>query len=44
MAKKEVVVKTRKCPCFGHHEVGMVDKDGKFVPFKNGMKVTVKED
>jgi hypothetical protein len=37
-------VKARTCRHCGHHEVGIVTKDGKFIPLKQGDKVVLFED
>jgi len=38
------VVKSRMCRHCGHHEIGIVTKDGKFVALKQGDKVILMED
>jgi hypothetical protein len=35
------VVKARKCKHCGHHEIGIVTADGKYLALKPGMKVGV---
>ena len=37
-------VKARMCRHCGHHEIGIVTKDGKFVALKQGDKVILIED
>ena len=37
-------VKARMCRHCGHHEIGIVTKDGKFVALKQGDKVILSED
>ena len=44
MKGSEVIVKAQKCECCNHHEIGVVDKDGKFVQLKPGMKIIVVEE
>jgi hypothetical protein len=33
----------RKCPCCGHHEIGMEDSDGRFIALKPGAKVKLNQ-
>jgi hypothetical protein len=40
----EGIVTARTCDCCGHHEIGMLTQDGKFVRLKPGMKITMNED
>ena len=37
------VVTPRKCNCCGHHEIGLITDDGKYIPLKPGMKIVVEE-
>ena len=37
------IVTPRKCNCCGHHEIGIVADDGKYIPLKPGMKIIVEE-
>jgi len=37
-------VKPRKCRHCGHHEIGIVTKDGKFIALKPGDKVALIRD
>ena len=37
-------VKARKCRRCGHHEIGIVTKDGKFIALKPGDKVALRQD
>jgi dihydrodipicolinate reductase len=39
----EGIVTVRTCDCCGHHEIGMMTQDGKYVRLKPGMKITVTE-
>ena len=39
----EGVVTARTCECCGHHEIGMMTQDGKYVRLKPGMKITITE-
>jgi hypothetical protein len=39
----DVTVKAQKCEHCGHHEIGTVDKDGKFTPLKPGTKIIILE-
>lgn len=38
--KKGKVV-ARDCECCGHHEMGIIDATGKFIPLKSGMVVEI---
>jgi len=38
------IVKARKCRHCGHHEIGIVTKDGKFIALKPGDKVALRQD
>jgi hypothetical protein len=33
------IVTAKKCDCCGHHEIGIISRSGKYIPFKPGMKV-----
>ena len=35
-------ISARKCPCCGHHEIGMTAEDGSFRPLRPGMDVEIK--
>lgn len=35
------VVTAQKCNCCGHHEIGIITKDGKYIPLKPGTKVEI---
>jgi hypothetical protein len=37
----EGIVTARACDCCGHHEIGMMTQDGKYVRLKPGMKITI---
>jgi hypothetical protein len=39
----EGVVTARICECCGHHEIGMMTQDGKYVRLRPGMKITIIE-
>ena len=39
----EGVVTARICECCGHHEIGMMTQDGKYLRLKSGMKITITE-
>jgi hypothetical protein len=39
----EGVVTARTCECCGHHEIGMMTQDGKYVRLRPGMKITITE-
>jgi len=34
-------VTARKCDCCGHHELGIITRDGKYIPLKPGVKVKI---
>jgi hypothetical protein len=38
------VVKARKCKHCGHHEIGVVRKDGNFIALKPGDEVALRQD
>jgi hypothetical protein len=35
------VVSAIKCDCCGHHELGIITKDGKYIPLKPGMNIKI---
>lgn len=37
----EGIVTARTCDCCGHHEIGMMTQDGKYVRLKPGMKISI---
>ena len=39
----EGIVTARICDCCGHHEIGLMTQDGKYVRLKTGMKITITE-
>jgi len=39
----EGVVTTRICECCGHHEIGVMAQDGKYIRLRPGMKITITE-
>jgi hypothetical protein len=39
----EGVVTARTCECCGHHEIGMMTQDGKYIRLKPGMKIAITE-
>ena len=39
----EGVVTAHTCECCGHHEIGMMTQDGKYVRLRPGMKITITE-
>jgi len=36
------VIRARKCKVCGHHEMGIITKEGDYLPLKPGMRVEVK--
>ncbi|RLB75972.1 MAG: hypothetical protein DRH24_18690 [Deltaproteobacteria bacterium] len=38
------IVTAKKCDCCGHHEIGIISRSGKYIPFKPGMKVKIIEE
>jgi hypothetical protein len=38
------VVKARKCPHCGHHEIGIITEAGDFMALNPGMKIAVLQD
>jgi hypothetical protein len=39
----EGIVTARTCNSCGHHEIGIVTKDGKFIPLRPGMRIAITE-
>jgi hypothetical protein len=39
----EGIVTARTCDCCGHHEIGMMTQDGKYVRLRPGMKIMITE-
>jgi len=39
----EGIVTARTCDCCGHHEIGIMTQDEKYVQIKPGMKITIAE-
>jgi len=37
----EGTVTARTCDCCGHHEIGMMTQDGKYVRLEPGMKIMI---
>jgi hypothetical protein len=35
------IVTPRKCHCCGHHEIGITTKEGRYIPLKQGMQITL---
>jgi hypothetical protein len=35
------VVTARLCDCCGHHEIGVVDANGAYIPLRPGMRVRI---
>lgn len=35
-------VAARKCPCCGHHEIGVTGEDGRFIPLRPGMSIDIR--
>ena len=40
-ASVEGIVAARTCDCCGHHEIGVVTREGEYIQLKPGMKITV---
>jgi dihydrodipicolinate reductase len=40
----EGIVTARTCDCCGHHEIGIMTQDGKYVQLKPGMKIKITEE
>ena len=38
------VVKPKKCPHCGHHEVGIITEAGRFLALKSGMRIAILQD
>ena len=39
----EGIVTARTCDCCGHHEIGIMTWDGKYIRLRPGMKITITE-
>jgi hypothetical protein len=37
----EGIVTARECDCCGHHEIGMMTRNGEYIRLKPGMKITI---
>ncbi len=37
------IVTPRKCDACGHHEIGITDRNGTYIPLKPGMKIRIME-
>jgi hypothetical protein len=37
----EGIVIARECECCGHHEIGMMTRNGEYIRLKPGMKITI---
>jgi len=39
----EGIVTPRKCDACGHHEIGIIARNGTYIPLKPGMKIRIME-